>query len=307
MREWPQEHRNLGTVIIMMLMACLGLYLFMLRPRRLEVRSAYGALKEKQDKLSESGWPLDSERLNKLLEDMRKQLEGPAGKGLGIKNRSNLILHQTTSMFAPKVEDTYGSTSVFLEEVSRLDYEEEFNLLEQKLQEQETVFAKEILGIDKDTSSVETYQLVLQIWTIEALVDLTLAHGLRLVKDPSVTVNTETGQRQASKLSVLPVRAYALTQEDKDPYILEIPVRMVLHGELANFRAFLRALHDNGRFYPVNHLELKAAVPRQQRDTQGDLRVDRVEVEIECCAFFRFDDEAPKVKFQRKNVLPRGA
>ncbi len=313
-RDWPQQHRSLAALAIIVAVAAVAAYMFLIRPKWQAVSAAQAALGEKRKVLGETGWPLDSERLNRLLEDTRKKLDGPKGKkfedprtAIGTKNKSNLILRQATSMFAPKIEDIYHSSRVFIEEVSRLDYEEEFNALYQRLYSEGIILAGEVLGIDETTSSRETYQLVLQVWTLGALVDLALDHRLQVAKHPTITVTTENGQQpHASDLTVLPVRAYSLSEKDTEPYVLEFPLRMTLRGDLADFCAFVRALHDEGRFYPINHVELKAAPSSRRSSADGDLTIDRIEAKVECCAFFRLDEDAPEIRIERENIIPPG-
>jgi len=314
-REWPQQHRSLGALVLFVLLVCGAAYLIAVRPEVEDLTVTQANVKETRSRLVQSGWPLDSERLKKLHEDMLKKLDGPQGRtsedprgAIGIRNKADIILRDATSMFRPKIEQFFGSAKDFVNEVSRLDYQEEYAQLERRFREHDIFLAEEILGIGEDTSSLYIYQMLLQIWTLDKLVTLASQNNLRPVKDPAVAVVTETGRRHASKLSVLPVRAYLLDREDKKPYVLEFPVRMTLRGELVHFCSFLRSLHADGNFLPISRLEMTCENPVGKRaDKDGTLRIDRVEAEVECSAFFRLDERAPVQRRKMANLLPPGA
>lgn len=316
MREWPRQHRNLAGVVVFLLLAYGGVYLFVVRPKDQEVADARGALQETREKLQKTGWPLEAERLGRLLEDMEKNLEGPRGKtpgdarsATGIKRKAELILKDATTMFAPRIGKLFPSSHDFVNEVSLLDYQEEFAHMERRFRNDDVVLAKDMLGLWEDTSSPYTYQLLLQIWTLDELVGLALKNELKPVKTPLVRVNAETGARQASQLTVLPVRAYFLDPEDKDPYVLEFPVRLTLAGRLSDFCNFLSALHRDGRFLPVSRMELKTDSPagRPRLDRDGNARVDHVEVDLECSSFFRLQENTPVQRVHTERMLPRGS
>ena len=316
MAAWPQQHKNLAACVILFLAAALAVYLFILRPRAQEVANAREAMTTLQSDLEKTGWPLDSERLTRLLDETQRRLEGPKGKqetdprtAIGVRNRADAVLRSSTSMFDGRIKEFFGTSEDFVREVSRLDYQEEFNQLERKLRADDIILAEELLGLGDNTSSTSTYQLLLQIWTLDEVLKLAGANRLRPMKDAKVTISTDTGKRQASKLTVLPVKAYYLDLKDKEPYLLEMPIRMTLIGEMNDFCEFLRALHAAGKFYPVSYLELTTENPSLKRpDDDGVLRVGRVIVNIECSAFFRLHSDAPPIQRQTEmKLLPPGA
>ena len=318
MRDWPAKHRNLGVLFILLGIGCFAVFLFVLRPKAQAVENARSEFTEIQGRLRKSGWPLDAERLEKLLDGVQRRLEGPKdtpGPGdvtaaIGIKNKADIVLRDATSMFKPKIEKFFGSTADFMKEASRLDYREEYNQLERRLAGEGIVLAEEVLNLGEGSSSPSTYQLLLQLYTLEAVLDLALESDLRPAKDPNVTVATETNQRgvQAAKLTVLPMRPYFLRPEDKEPYVLEFPVRMTLRGKLEGVCRFLSRLHANGAFFPVTHFEMKTENPALARpDSEGNVTIDRVEIEVECSAFFRPSEKAPARAVKKVKKLPRGA
>lgn len=313
MREWPLQHRNLGAFALFVVLAAGGVYLFLLRPKAEELATMRQDVQDNQEKLGKAGWPLDSERLEKILEDMNKRLDGTTvqkqGQSLsipGLKQKTEHILREGAGMYTKQVTALCGSPEIFMKEVSRLDYQVEFDEMAQALKEHDIVLAEEILGIGENTSTPYTYQLMLQIWTLQFFIDLAIEHNLVPAKSHRVSVRLDDGRNaQASMLTVLPVRAYKLTPTDKQPYLMEFPVRMVLRGDLQNACNFLRALHTDGRFMPLNHLEIAGASPA--KTAGGGFAVDKIIVNLEGCCFFRPDEKAPAQTFKRVKQIPRGA
>ena len=308
MKNWPPQHRNLAALTVFLLIACVAVFFLVLRPKAQNVALAREAVDEKEQGLKETGWPLDAERLERLLVERGKKLDGPKG----IKKKADEILRDATDMFALQIEQNFGSTSLFVSEISELDYRQEFNQLETDLREAEIVLAEEILGLGVTTSSPHIYQLVLQVWTLRELAELAVKNNLNPVKDLRVTVRVgENESKKASKLTVLPVRAYYVDSGGGEPYLLEIPVRMTLRGELTDFCNFLRGLHADGKFLPVSSIELRTERPvlpsRRRGGRARTIKADSVVVELECCAFFRLREEAPKHRRTQRRQLPRGA
>ncbi len=314
MREWPKQHKNVATLILLMVFLSIAAYWFLIRPKSREVAAAKANLQQLENDLAKTDWPLDSSRLTKLLDDYRKRLEGArAGQGddlrsaTGIKNKAEFLLQNATAMFDPKIRRFFSTPQDFMTEVSRLDYQEEFNQLTQRLNERKIAVAEEVLGLDENTSSPYTYQLLLQVWTVDVVTQLVFDHDLQFVKDASVKVATETGDKQAAKITVLPVRGYILNKEDSDPYLLEFPVRISIRGKLENVLSFMQSLHADGRFLPISRFEAFTENPNSQRvDATGHVVVEEVEITLECSSFFRPNEKTPVRKVKKNIVLPAG-
>ncbi len=302
------QHRKLASFAFLAIVGWALSFLFVTKPKREEVDELRSSLGETQRRLSRSGWPLDSERLEKLLTEMKGELEGKrraenAREADGTKERGLLLLRDATSVFDERIMSQFGSAEMFRKGVSRLDYQEEFNRLQQVLESKGVVIAEDVLHMGEETSSPYTYQLVLQVWTLEILTRLALDSGMRFATDRRVMVDTRSGKRPAAKLSVFPVRGHFLYEEDPLPYLIEFPVRMTLRGRPAQLVAFLQSLHADGRFLPVARLELFTESPDTESDSgKRRVRVDRVTVELECCAFFRLIDDPPKRARRRRTV-----
>lgn len=301
MRPWPAQHRNLAIVLAIAVLVVGLVYMFFSRPKKRDVAGLRRELEDKQMRLVRRGWPLNSERLRELLQEMNRKLDGKgkrvpkhARDAKGIRNRADLVVRECTATFDAKIREQFGTTEDFMKGVSRLDYQEEFNRLTQEFANEGIVLDERILKLGEETSSPYTYQLVLHIWTVEMLVKLALEHHLTFVTDASaIASGLKERDRSPARITVMPMQAYLVGLSDKRPYLLEFPVRMGLEGTLANVGTFLGALQIEERFLPCSHFELTTRQPMKAKVTEGGrVRVDQVVVELECCSFFSIPGSA---------------
>jgi hypothetical protein len=309
---WPKTHRVLALLTGLLLLAALALYAAVIRPKQREVARAQAHFDELHASLRQSGWPLDSSRLSSLSEAKAKELQR-------LVRQSDDILQLATCMFDPRINAIFGDADTFRNSVSRLDYKEDFIQAEQHFAKLGVTFAESILRLSENSDSPYTYQLMLQLWTLTAVTDLALKNGLLPVKDRSIRIPAEEESARsyanASRLSVLPMRAYVTHPEEKQPYLLEFPVRLVLRGQVANLTAFLRDLHGayalavpegqaeaapKGNFFPVTRLEIRKVTPYTPNQ-------DTIEADIECSAFYRLRGVAAPRAPGRLTPPPRGA
>jgi len=300
-RPWPEQHKTLAKVFALALLGAAVTFIFLIRPLLEDVGIARDEVAEKEGKLKKTGWAIDPERLTSLREEKDRNLKR-------VKKLSEEVLAQCTAMFAPKIAAFYDPNEDFRNVVSRLDFQSEYDDFDRKMRSRGVILAEQELGLGENTDSPYTYQLMLQLWTLEDLMALALDRRLMPARDPAVRVATE-GRKYllASKLNVLPVRGYFLNPKDKEPFILEIPIRMTLVGKVDDFCSFLRDLTGKDpktkkpRFYPISRMEIKKVVP-----TFAVRQLDRIEVTVECSAFFRIGTKISGPTGQKINV-PSGA
>ena len=294
----------------------MGAYLFVVRPKANEVKKTEEKLDELREELAETGWPLDAQRLETLLQNLQKNLNGPAGRrqdtarnAIGIKNKSQLIVRDATGIFNARIGRDFGTTEDFVNDVSRLDFETEFTELERRLEADGVILDGAVLNLDENTSSLYNYRLVLQVWTLDALIGIALENHLVPVKNRNVKVRLDENQEVfASQVTVLPVRAYAVNREDTEPYVLEFPVRMTVRGQLTDLCNFLRDLHEDGNFLPVSRMEVSTGDYVTARGLrEGSLIVHRLEITLECSAFFRLQQGLEAAPPPQVKPLPAGA
>ncbi len=299
MRPWPEQHKTMAKVFALAVLGAVVAFIFLIRPLLEDVGIARQDVADSEAKLKKTGWTIDPERLGSLREEKDRELKR-------IKQLSEETLEQCTAMFTRRIGAFYDLTEDFRNAVSRLDFQSEYDDFDRKMRSRGVILAEQELGLGENTDSPYTYQLMLQLWTLEDLMDLALERRLMPSRDPKVRVATE-GRKYllASKLSVLPVRGYFLNAKDKEPYLLEIPIRMTLVGKVEDFCEFLRALHGQDpktkkpRFYPISRMEIKKIVP-----TLAVRQLDRIEVMVECSAFFRIGQKISGPTAEKVNVPP---
>jgi len=317
MNAWPQQHRALAVFVLVVLLAGMGVFFFLLRPEAEKVGGLRTDSEDLAKKIKESGLPADAEKLQGLLREYQRSVEGVKKRGEngtaipGLREKSEAILENATSMFKTKIENDYISVNDFMNQAQQLDYQAEYNQLESWLRGQGIILAEKIFGMSEETTDLEnTYQLLIKLWTVDALVKLALRHDLVFAKDRQVLVRTAQGPTvRPSKISVLPAQSYILNDDDKEPYLLEFPVGMTLRGKIGNVSSFLRDLHADGNFLPVGRLELKTQNPKTggKPNRENLISVQFVEVTVVCSSFFRPLESAPKMKINKKQDAPRGA
>jgi hypothetical protein len=293
----PAKHLALislaGAAVLLFLVS----QLLISQPLRHEVSAAQAQVRSTQDYLRLSGWPLDFERLSALEREMQK-------KQATAEQRHDDVLRATTSLFAERIMRLYENPGQFQQQVTRLDYQQEFYRIERKFKEEGIVFDRAVLQMSEDTAGVLTYQLVLQLWVLETALDRLLEHGLQ----PTVITVSEPGNpaaapRQAHSLRVLRPREYCLDPEIPTPYLLEFPVRVTVRGEAKALHAFLVAAGDSAAFLAVPRIEARTQAPA------GAGAGEEVIADLECSAFYLLQRDVSGVpdKAGSKGNLPPGA
>lgn len=313
MRPWPQAHKNLGALFLVAVIAAMFVYFFLIRPKAEQVRDMNGQIESLNKDLKDSGWTLNAENLQLILDENTKKLKGTkqGDKGyLGLEDKAQQLVQRATSPFMQHIEDNYTTVDTFMDQAGWLDYQSDFNNLEQWLRGNGVIISEKTFGISQDTADAETYQLLLHIWTVRELVQVAIEHDLVLAKDRTNPVPTPEGRAVLpSKVRVLPMQSYILTDEDSTPYLLEFPVRMSLRGTLSDFMGFVADLQSEGRFFPISRMELTTenpAIRGQKANADGLIRVQNIEVTVVCSSFFRPTSAAPEVKLKRKVKIPPG-
>jgi hypothetical protein len=299
------------------LLAGMGVFFFVIRPVAETVGGLQTDSEDLAKKIKETGLPADAEKLESLLREYQRTIEGVKGRDekagggiLGLRDRANTVLENATSMFKTKIENDYISVGDFMNQAQQLDYQAEYNQLESWLRNEGIILAENVFGMSEDTTDLEnTYQLLLKLWTVDALVKMALKHQLSVAKDMRTTVGTARGPNvRPSLITVLPLQSYILNDDDKEPYLLEFPVRMTMRGSIEQICLFIRNLHADGNFFPISHLEMKTQNPKiGGAPKDGVISVETIDVTVVCSSFFRPQGEAPKLKLDKTVKPPKGA
>jgi hypothetical protein len=298
-KTWHPPHRNLLAIAIILVVCAFAYYYFVLRPNVSELARLRETVSVKRAELRRRSLTEDAKRLGLLLEQCQQRNQS-------LQQRSDQVLRRSTKMFAQKINHMYGSVQEFCDTASRLDFQEEFIEIERGFRDQGILMAPEVSGIGENTFSTQTYQLLLQLWTLEKVVNLATENHLATTRSNRFTALDDNGRPMpAAKIKVMPMLSYVLEEKGQIPYVLELPVQVRLEGSMANLRAFLIALQEGDNFLPVSRVELSKCLPRG-----GDSQADQVTIDLECSSFFLLRDKSnlppPETK-QKRTKIPRGA
>jgi len=314
MPKLSRQHNSLLVVFLLTVILLTGAHFLFIRPLAIKVSDDDIYIDENRNKLQKSGWPLDPERLHKLLELKNNRLNSSSSSGnlkqvSGVKEKSVLMLRKYTGVFTPRIKKIFSNPADFTKEVSRLDYQEEYNELEHKLARKGVFLSEKILNLGENTASPFIYQMVLQVWLLDSLAGQIFSNRLRFVNDENILAKDERGgRRAAARIQFLPIRSYYLEAGDPEAYVLELPVRMALRGTLDNLNNFLAGLQENGCFFPVSHLQVLGIPELREGGKTITMQTGNLEIEVECSLFFRRPDDGPTVKEPVEiKVLPTGA
>lgn len=303
--------------MVFLLLGVIGAHLLLVRPLSVKVREDRAYISTAKGELTKSGWPLDPGRLATYLQMKKIELNGGRPEGAakdtsGMRKKSQDVIIRCTSMLNNKIQKMFGSTSNFTHDVTRLDYQEVYNELEQRLAGKDIYLSEEMLGLGENTQSQYIYQMILQAWVLDRITSLTIESGLRIQSDDKVAVQDEKGRkRPAAKLQLMPIIEYRLYGEDKTPYVYEIPLRFALYGNTDTICKLLKSLQSGGNFFPISQIQISSIPEVRNDDTQLSLEAKNIRIEIECSAFFcpldRPAGEAPNKKQSAPKILPQGA
>ncbi|MDD3954461.1 MAG: hypothetical protein PHY82_11155 [Lentisphaeria bacterium] len=306
-QDWPDPCRNLLMMVIAAVIAAVFVYFVFLQPKWKALRETRYDFARTENKLKESPWPRDSERLQTILNTYQKTLG--SGKQSGLKNFSEQALKRATSLFNDKINDEYGSAALFISKASQIEYKDQYDRMNSTFQNQRIYLDQFIFGMDESTVEPEKYKMLLKVWTTEKLVSLAVEHKLKIVQDRSVRTGPHN-QYFAAKISVLPERSYLLDEEDKAPFLLEFPVRLTVRCSMDNFLSFVAALQSDPVFLPMVQMEMLTDTSPANKitDEQGNLSMTDLEVTVVCSSFYRPSDEQRKAAPKKSlPVLPPGA
>ena len=309
MRKWPEKHRMLLIICLILALTC-GLYVyFILKPVWQEHSQAQSELSDLNNKLKQTAWPSDPDRLDALLAEYRKQLDKDNGTGKGQIEDTKKQLALASSMFEEMIVREYGSKADFMAKASQTEYKDQFDKLDTYLQGKGVSLDPAIFGLNELSSEEENYPMLLKLWTAKAVVDCVLASGMRITNArlPGSKV------RASAQLKVLNAKAYYLDDKAEQPYLIEYPVFVEVIGSTRQLAALADGLFANGTFLPMTQLEIVSNLPvggRQPKPNKGEYLVrDSVIARIVCSSFFMPDSspqEAPVIERAISTPKPPG-
>lgn len=292
MRKWPERHRMLLIVSLLLALAAFLYAYFILKPVWNEHSQALGEMTELNAKLKRTIWPSDPDRLEALLAEYRRKLDKDNGTGRGQIEDTRKILAMASSMFDETIEREYGSKADFISKASQTEYKDQFDKLDTYLEGRGVSLDPSIFGLSELSSEDENYPMLLKLWTAKAVVDCVLDSGMKIAnaKLPG------SKMRQSSQLKVLNAKSYYIDGKASQPYIIEYPVFVEVTGNTRQLSALADRLFADGTFLPMTQLEVVAALPggRNPKPNKGEyLSKDAIVARIVCSSFF-MPDSSPK-------------
>ncbi|OPZ23526.1 MAG: hypothetical protein BWZ02_03180 [Lentisphaerae bacterium ADurb.BinA184] len=318
MNTWPLPHKVLLAVLCACLLAAGGVYLYVLRPFQQRVAGQAQEVRDDSARIRARGWPVDEGKLVVLRRDKQRQQAQ-------LRDRKEQVWRMVNATFADKLTKYDGEVATFVSQVTRLDFQEEFAKVADELSGEGTTedrryrFHPDVLRLSEDSVSPYVYQLMLQLWTLEAVMKTAKEHRLVPVlvpvEVPIERVGPEPAEAPAGaadenerlveiqefgNVTLLPPRAYCLQGGDAAPYLLECPLRMKVTCAPADLHNFLTAIEKTDRFLPVNRLQARKLPPANGEDP------GRLEVELECATVFLLRADIAFVPERKPQPLPRG-
>ncbi len=306
------QHKVLLTICAVFIAAGVGLHFYLVRPLKLKVNGMVDRVMNESRTIRGNGWSTDERQLMHLKADKTRELER-------LENNSRDVWQIVADTFKGRLDYYEGDEQMFMNQVTRLDYEDAYSGILRELERDGRLrFDPAVLRLSQDSVSPYVYQLVLQLWTLEEIMKLAMAHGVIPIRqtievpvflpDGTPALDPQTGadrttRRTVSQVVLPGLVPYLLTEDDELPYLLEIPL-------LFKARCTPRALHDfmarladfdNGRFLTLNRLEIHRLPPDDNR------RRELLEVQMEVAAFMRLRDDLRIRRRERAQPLPRGA
>jgi len=315
--QWPRQHLVLFALTGALLALLLIIFLAVVRPKAAAVRDSRNLIANTRIELERSGWPLDPDRIASLLEMKRRELEGAnrsapaktARQATAVRDRSRLLLAETTALFDEPISRYFEHQADFVRDSSRLDFQDEYNQLEQQLAARNLFLAEPVLWLGERTTSPFNYQLLLQTWTAQRLAQLALNAGLQFrVVDDAGTTDEHGFTRKPIRLRLLPPRAYCLPKSS--PFLLEFPARLGLAGSPGQLFNFLASLHQAGVFLPVSRIEILALPGTSDNQQETAVGIAGLAIELECSSFFQVMDDVSSEAARPQSsprTLPKGA
>ena len=285
MGNWLKRYKILGGTVFAGLVCLLLFYMLTVRPGIDDVREMREDLASKEKRLGKSKWPMQKDSLQKILAEEQKRLEG---KG-GLKALSEEAMKLACSaLHGRMMASGYNKTADFRTGVLNSQFQQEFSDMQARFERKGLYVCPEILNLSLTTKSKFSYQLLLQCWCVDMLVDMAGKSGLRFRKHDEISATALDGSRQpAALISVLPMTAYSLDdKKDSVPFLLEFPVRLGVEGTLEQIATFLQSINVAGQFFGVRGFEILSPAPSKAM-SENSGKAEILQLNIECAAYLR--------------------
>lgn len=269
-------------------------YRFKVKPLRDDRDTKLETVAEKEQRITGKGYPLSLRRLNNRLEKREAELAE-------LEETRKALRRRVRRTFRERLRNNFGRAAVedpdtFQNYVTRLDYQELYDKVIPDWQEKGVVLADPLLNLRKNTTATNIHLVLLQLWSLDTVLDLMLAEGLMPLRIPAsglAETEEDSGDVVNPDGDVLPeyvsaVRSGGVTQysvadngSEKRSLMFEFPVAVTVECRPGELTAFLNKLNRDNRFVSLNYIELKRRLPTEEGADDNILHV-----EMECSTFY---------------------
>lgn len=280
-KDWPVAHRRLLTAALLspLLLALLA-WLYIL-PKWHQYETILEEYRESQSRSKPLTWPRDAALLDKHLQECQLMLDG-TNEAPGLKSLAGNSITHATSSFNSLIEASYPaseramSMSLFAANASRIDYKYLANKIDLELQEVKRRLPSQMHSVD-DKQEPSIYQRILHLWTLQAAMRIAIRHNLTLLAN---------GDEMEAAVELLPVQSYVIEAADKEPYLLEFPVKLAMRGKMDDFLGFVSELQTDILFLPLKQLAIENRPPSEP-EGGGDVVIEEQVFTVVCTSFFQ--------------------
>ena len=280
----------LSVVIVFGVVAGL-FYLYGVRPLKKRAQRQEQSISETAESLRNRGWPAEYEKLKSLLQKRREEFGRLEKQNRRLKN----LVDKT---FRERIRKHFGSEAVknprdFRQYVSRLDYQEIYASIVSDWESRDVFLAENLINLSKNTVSGQIYRLILELWSLDTVLNLATENGLTVVTVPGSAESSESDlsgagpdDEKASLIQLPPVREYYLEESDEEPYLLGFPVVIEVNCTTQELMNFLKEMGVYGSLVVLNNIEIK----KQPFEDGGKGYRNRLRVKISCSTFYRLSE-----------------
>jgi hypothetical protein len=274
--QLPPTHQKLLTAAIAVAIAAFLVWFLAVRPKQQLRDQLVGDNRSLIESLNKRNLPSDPAKLRNLQENqivVRDKL----------RQRYNDSWDRAMVQFQKQL-DLYDSPEGFRKSITLLDYQELFLEVKAKLAARDVLLDEEILGLTETSGDPKSYRIYTQLLLVRDVANLAREHNLLFHDPDSPRAPKMSDGRLSARLSALPVRTYATTQ-DSVAFVEEFSLRCSVTGTTADFTRFLAALTGKDNFVACRQIALEKA------GSDGDPTADRVTGTLVCSAYLMLRDK----------------
>ncbi len=280
MKELSLSYKILVSVCLVFIAAVLTGYFYFLRPLQLEAEEKKERVEEMVSDLVSRGWPTAPVQLFRLQEEKQKRL-------VRLHDKREQSEQRSQNTFSEQLEKKFGSVKPedreeFINYVTRLDYQEYYSETLKKWETHGITLHPAVFNLHEDSVSRHVYRQVLQLWTVDAVLELIHESGfspmltqLREFDDETVDAGTEnkTDPEMVSQVSVEPVYEYKSGVVSEETYLLELPVKTRVRGTTENLERLINRLRAKDSWILLKSVEISKLPTRHLEQPDDKLEI----------------------------------